>query len=324
MLKKDQLTDQIHRWMREANRIAICGHLNPDGDCLGSVTGLGRVLMDQGHEVTCIAYQPPDHLSYLPDFSLLQEAKEDETYDLFIMVDVGDRKRIGAGVHALDNSKHSICIDHHLTNDHPCERNLVIAEASSTCQILSEFLQAYGDPISKNAATSLYTGLITDTNRFLYDSSRREAMRVGASLLEAGADADLVYLREYQSISPKLFSFQGRTVDHAKSLQDGKIMLARVDQKDLDASGLTMSQAESSVEVLRDLAGVELAVLVKEFEPGQQKLSFRSKEYFDVARLAQSLGGGGHRKAAGATVSGSMDEVYDKMEKILSNVELAR
>lgn len=329
-MNKGQLTDyldqakldQMDQTIRQAQTIAIAAHKNPDGDAYGSVLGLGQVLRAMGKEVDMLAFEKVNHLSYIPHLDLLTEGKEEKTYDLFVLLDLGDKPRMGEAIHAFERSKHSLCFDHHMTNEKICDINLVMPDASSTCEVLTLFLDQYGYEINQDAATSLYVGLITDSNRFLYDTARSRAMRVGARLIDLGADVDWVYLNEYNADDPKVLAFTGKIIRDADFLQDGKVALCALRKDEAKEYGLAVKDVDMMVDSLRSLAGVEVACQVREESQEESKVSFRSKSYFNVADLAIQLGGGGHKKASGATIKGSVDQVYGQMKKLLQEIEV--
>ncbi|MCI6659618.1 MAG: bifunctional oligoribonuclease/PAP phosphatase NrnA [Peptoniphilaceae bacterium] len=313
--------DQAVETISKAKTIAISGHVNPDGDCLGAVTGLGKALQYAGKQVDLFASEKPRHYSYLPGIENISTSIPDKDYDLFILVDLGDRPRMGDAVQAFNRSKTSICFDHHMTNERICDQNLVFKDACSTCELLGIFLN-YWDPslIRSDVATSLYAGITTDSNRFLYDTARARAMRVASDLIDAGADVNLIYLHEFQSADRNMLLFQGDILRSTEMLADGKIALARISLKKIHEYHLPMSEAEGVVDLLRSMDGVEIAVILKEKEANLQKISFRSKEYFNVAELAKKFDGGGHWKASGGSIHDSFDAAYDQLRSVLKDI----
>ena len=322
MINHTELSDRMDQAIREAKRLVITGHQNPDGDCLGSILGLGRSLRLLGKEVDMVLDDCiPDHLAYIPGVEDIGRPDPEKSYDVFIMVDIGDLPRLGSSALLKERAPVSLCFDHHTTNGRINDFNLVLPESSSTCQLIAEFLIRHSYPFDKDLATCLYTGLITDSNRYLYKSSRQEAMRTGADLLDRGADADLVYLHEYQSLDRRLIAFQGHVVETAEYLQGGRIALANLRREVLDHFGLPMAEAESVVDILKNLKGVEVACIMKDMETDLQKVSLRSKSYYNVARLAQSFGGGGHIQAAGCSLTASNEQAYVLLKEALEKIE---
>lgn len=317
-----QMVKEIYTAFEKAKSIVITGHVSPDGDCLGSILGLGLTLLEVGKEVTMVVDdQVPDHLSYIPLVDLVKEKVGNESYDLFVMVDIGDRKRLGATAKYLDTATSSLCIDHHTTNEMICDVNLVDSRASSTSELIAKLLLTGPYQITKEAATALYTGIITDTNRFLYRSSRQEAMRVGAELLDLGADADLIYLYEYRTLDPKMIEFTAYVVEHAEYLHGGKVALANLRMDVLEKYSLSMADAETVVDTLKNLKGVEVACIVKDRGGKDQKVSIRSKEYYDVAAIAKHFGGGGHIMAAGCSIDATNEEAYQMIKVCLEQMK---
>lgn len=308
------LRQEIAEKIRKANHIVITSHQSPDGDCLGSILALGLSLKKLGKQVDMIIDDDlPPYLQYLPRIEEITRPKEDQSYDLMIVVDLGDLKRMGKSSLSFHQSNFTICIDHHRTNEHFCKLNYVEVETSSTCEILAEFLMDFDFPMDSEIASCLYTGIITDSNRFLYENAGAKCLRIAAKLLDKGADAKTIYYHEYSCRNPKFLALLGEVIDHSISLQDGKVLLAGVSQEEMKKHGILYSEVEGLVGELRDLKGIEVAVMVKEQEENIQKISFRSKRYFDVSQLAESFGGGGHKKAAGA----SMETTFDQAKKIL-------
>ncbi|WP_066923906.1 DHH family phosphoesterase [Murdochiella massiliensis] len=311
----------VNRLLREAHTVAIAGHVNPDGDSYASVIGLGLALQDAGKQVDMLAEEKIPHFSYLPAFSCLRPVEDTRKYDLFISVDLGDTSRIGRPLIAMKNSRHSINFDHHLSNDGSCDYAVLDPLASSTCEIIASFLLTNGWKVSPEAATALYAGIITDSNRFLYDTSGARTHRLAADLLDCGADAKAIYLQEYQNENRNRIAFEGSVVEKALSLHGGRVMLANITQEWIQHYGLTMPEAEGVVDTLRNLQGVEVAVILKEQTHDIQKVSLRSKEYVNVAEIAKTMGGGGHTKAAGATVEGTNQEVFVMLRTLLEGIE---
>lgn len=313
---------QIYDAIRSAETIAISGHINPDGDCIGSALGLGTICESMGKTVYHLMNEPvPQHLSYIPGIDRFVTASDAISrcarFDLFIMVDLGDRLRLGESAQVMDAAERTICIDHHKTSTGICELNLIDASASSTCELIAELAFDMRMPVNAMAATVLYAGIITDSNRFLYENARAKTLRLAADLLDHGADADRIYLEEYQMIDANLLAFQGEVIRTMERFNGGRVVMANITSELLTRYGLKMSDVESIVSVMRDIRGVEIACIVKDRGEGEQKVSFRSKCDIDVAELAQRFGGGGHVKASGCTLTMSNADAYKMIRHAL-------
>lgn len=305
-----------------ARTIAIAAHENPDGDAYGSILGLGLALEAAGKSCDLLADERFPHFSYIPGFSQLQSVDEARRYDLVIRVDLGDVRRMGRGSAVFSTARKTLNFDHHMENAHDSDILIHEPTASSTCEILARFLLDTGFDVPPAAATALYAGLTTDSNRFLYDTADAGTLRTAADLIDHGADKQYVYLYEYQREDPKLMAFEGDVVRGATFLQDGKVIVANLTHERVAATGYTMPEVEGVVSKLLTLAGVEVAVILKEQEPERQKISFRSKSTYDVQKLAKSLGGGGHQKAAGASLDMTNDEAWPYLISILEGLSL--
>lgn len=316
-----ELYKEVLEEIKKANTVAIAGHVNPDGDCIGSICGLTMILEEMGKKVFPFSQLSGGHLSYIPGTDKLIKYNDESDFDLFIMVDLGDRARLGDLKDLPEKSKSSINFDHHQVNENICDLVLQVKEASSTCEIIADFAIKMGLPVTKDAATALYAGITTDSNRFLYDTARAACMRTSADLLDLGADAELVYFNEYQRLNPRFIAFQGQVIKNAEFLMSGKIAIANLNREMLKEFGISMPEAEGVVDSLRSLDGVEIAIIIKDIEENIQKLSFRSKEFFNVSELAAEFSGGGHIKASGATLNMSNKEAYNLLKNILLKIK---
>lgn len=315
------LENQIYTILQKAKTVVITGHQNPDGDCLGSILGLGQSLEKAGKEVDFVLDDKiPDYLTYIPNVDKIKQVNTDKSYDLFIMVDIGDRERLGKAGQLMDKTSLSVCMDHHPTNEMICDYNLVKKDASSTCEVITDFLIRFDFPFSKNISTALFTGLITDTNRFLYQNARQAAMRIGADLLDRDADAELVYYNEYLKLDPDNYIFQAKMLESVEYLQEGKIVLLNLYQEKLSQYNKSLDDAEPIVALLKNIIGVEIACVIKEKADKEQKISLRSKLYYDVSSIAKEFGGGGHKQAAGCSLEMANGDAYNLIKERLEQV----
>ncbi len=287
--------------VEEATSLGICGHVSPDGDCLGSVLALEEGLGQINNRVYGINNDElPDYLSFMPGIDAMTELEEIDSVDVMIVVDVSSLDRIGEAERLFNSAKETVVIDHHASNLYFGNHNLVVSDASSTCELVYELLKYLDFNISPAMATNLYTGLTTDSNRYMYETTYPRTLRTGADLLELGADKDLINKEIYQNNSLSSFKLTGVLADRAEFYYDNKLALGYVPDSVIKGLCGTDEDLEGKVELLRDIDGVEVAILIKDSE-GVYKVSLRSKSYIDVSQLALSFGGGGHIRAAGFT-----------------------
>lgn len=314
----------FNKTIQKARSITICSHINPDGDAVGSSIGLYLALKDLGKEVYLIKNDGfPTNLTFMKD----EFFGEEDIYldkaiksDLFIVTDVASKERIGSGIDFFNLSSDSLCIDHHKTNSGFCRNNIIEPHMSSTCELIAGLLIDGGYKISNDTASFLYLGISTDTNRFLYESSSADTLKIAAHLLEKGANKPLIHNNLYEREDPNYISLQAEVINDAKIFKSDKFILARITKEQLERYNLDFDHIEGLVSILKSLDGVELSCLVKEDRTDYQKVSFRSKNHIDVAELALEYGGGGHKRAAGCTIKGSNDEVFDLLYKRLHDL----
>ncbi len=304
--------------------IAIIAHVNPDGDSLGSILALGLALRKKSNNVNIFLNDElPGRFSFLPEVHLLKKynSNEFDKFDLCFILDCGDERRFG-DIDLIEKSRLVINIDHHISNNSYGDINIVETEASSTCEIVYSVITKHlSIEINDAIATCLYTGMVTDTGNFRYDNTSPHTHRVVAELLELGVDIQEITFQLYQNNSLKSTKFLGYILNHLQVFFDGKVTLIEVNQELLNQFNVKYDEVEGMINYARDIEGVEVAVILKETADNEVKLSFRSKKDFDVNQLAKEFGGGGHRKASGATVTGNIKEVknqlLDKLQKMI-------
>ncbi|NLW51906.1 MAG: bifunctional oligoribonuclease/PAP phosphatase NrnA [Tissierellia bacterium] len=306
--------------INKANTISICSHISPDGDAIGSSTGLYLLLKEIGKEVYLIKNDEfPSNLRFVYNENYYTDTTPFET-DLFILTDVAHHDRIGIGKEYKELAKDSLVIDHHQTDGGYCDKNLIVSTMSSTCQLITDLAIANGLNISKETATYLYLGMLTDTNRFLYDYTSADTLRTAAELLDRGADKGMIHLALYESMNVDYLLLQAEVIEKAKRFNDGKFILASLTNEQLNRYGLDHDETEGLVSIIKSIDGIELACLVKEHDLEDQKISFRSKDSVNVSELAKEFGGGGHIRAAGCTLLMTNEQAFDKMYERLKQL----
>ncbi len=296
-------------------RVVLTTHVNADGDGVGSEIGLWHLL--RVREVAATIANPtgiPERFGFLvPDGADASEraVKEIERADVIVVLDIGDLSRLGDLGHAVrQRAVPTVCIDHHVSpGSLPPGPRLVAPEATATAELVFDLASALGWPLSAESARALYVGILTDTGGFRFANTSARALRVAAALLERGVDPEGIYEAVYASAP------EGRVRLTAEVLQtlvvEPEVSLAwvTVPPDALDRHDATADDLDGIVEFPRSIAGVRLALLFRQIANGRIKVSFRSMGAVDVAELAHQFGGGGHKKAAGASFEGTMGEV---------------
>jgi len=300
-------------------RVVLTTHVNADGDGLGSEVGLWHLLRARGVKPVIANPTPvPDRFRFLlPDGADASAAavKELERADVIVVLDISDLGRLGDLAHAVRTRGVPVaCIDHHVSKGSlPPGPRFLAPEATATAELVFDLAAALDWQLTPEAARALYVGILTDTGGFRFANTSARALRVAGALLERGVDPESIYERVYAS-SP-----EGRVRLLAEVLEtlvvEPEVGLAwvTVPPDALDRHGATADDLDGIVEFPRSIAGVRLALLFRQIANGRVKVSFRSMGGVDVADLAHPFGGGGHKKAAGASFEGSIADVQERV-----------
>ena len=300
----------IKRRLGEAESILITGHIRPDGDAIGSILGLGLALLDTGKKVQMVLPDGlPSTFRHLEGSGLITTTFEGGV-DTFITVDSADFQRVHEDLHTL--GKPALNIDHHITNDQYAELNLVEADAVSTTSILIEHIPAWGLTISPAAAAALLTGLITDTLGFRTTNMVPKALNQAADLMAIGVNLPDLYYRTQVSRSFKAAQYWGKGL--AKIERDGEMVWAELSLEDRKAINYHGNDDADLINLLSAIEECPISLIFVEQPGNAVKISWRARgKEWDVAQIASSFEGGGHRAAAGATVEGSLDDIKPRV-----------
>lgn len=305
---------ELMKFVNEANTIAIAGHVHPDGDCVGSCLGLYNYLKEIANEKQIDVYleSVPAAFSFLKNSKYaLSEVKQRNSYDLFIALDCGSRDRLGFTEELFLSAKHTISIDHHISNTMFAEWNHVEGEASSTCEVLCGFFDEAC--IRKETAECLYLGIVHDTGVFKHSNTSRRTMDTAGLLLEKGVSASQIIDDSFYRKTYMQNQILGRCLLESILLLDGKIIFSFVSQKMMQLYGAVTADLDGIIDQLRVTSGVEVAILVREEGAQFHKVSMRSNGKVDVRKICCLFGGGGHRMAAGCTMNGSVHDVINNL-----------
>ena len=299
--------------------VAISGHIRPDGDCIGSCLAVWNYIQDNYPEIEADVYLE----QIVPKFRFLNGADQvktdcgnDRIYDLFISLDASDVERLGAAAKYLNTAKRTVCIDHHITNPGFAEANWVVADASSASELAWETMEE--EKISKHTAEALYMGIAHDTGVFQYSCTSPRTMQIAGSLIAKGIDFSRIVDDTFYKKTYVQNQLLGRALVESILLLDGRVIVGRIRQKDLDFYGAAVSDLDGIVSQLRVTEGVEVAVFLYETGNHEYKVSLRSNGTADVSAICAYFGGGGHVKAAGCTMHGT---IYDVINNLTLHIE---
>lgn len=304
--------------LESSSEIAVACHISPDGDALGSMLGLGRFLARQNKKLWMGwgsgKIQVAPQYEFLPGIEdLVTHEQFPEVIQAFVAIDCADLQRLGLLQPRFEAAERRINIDHHISNEGFGEINLVDPAAASSSELAFELITRMGGKPNPDEATCLYTGIVTDTGRFQYASTSPTTLRAAAELREIGIDHEKVGSEVYESNSFGYLHVLGIVLSRAR-LEDGMVW-SWLDQADL--GGLDLDETEHFIDTLRTVAEAKVAVLLKQFPKRTYKASLRSRGEVDVAAIAKSLGGGGHERASGFEMRGSVEEVIKAIKERL-------
>jgi phosphoesterase RecJ-like protein len=295
--------------LRSAQSIVLATHVNPDADTLGSALGLYHSLRALGKKATVVnTTQLPYNLDFLAGITKVKKELP-KTFDLLVCLDAGSFDRLG-----IEKPEVTIVnIDHHKSNTLYGDVNLVEPTFAATAQVVYELLKKGDFPIPKESAEALYTALVDDCGFFKYESVNEKVFLCAADLCRFGANpheiAKKLTMREPLS---KLRLTQ-KLLETLELYIYGKVGVITLTQQMLKETGAKKEMADDVLAMVRSLASVEVAILLREEEDGRIKVSLRSKDSVDVSKIAVEFGGGGHKNAAGFTDGKSFEEILGRL-----------
>ncbi|AWB44343.1 DHH family phosphoesterase [Paenibacillus sp. CAA11] len=304
-------------FIKEHDDFLVVSHVQPDGDAVSSTLAVGWLLSCLGKKYTMINEGPiPRRMSYLwhaDQILNLSETSPGRTYKYIICVDCADFQRVGETKNCFEEGALILNIDHHPTNDAYGSVNLIRPQAAATAEILFDLLLAFDFPLDVDAATAIYTGLLTDTGGFRYSNTTPEVMRIASKLLEYGVDGPGLSEKLLEQMTFSQLKILTRALNKLERTEDGRISWVSITDEDLAECGAIHEDLEGIVNYPRNVMGVEVGMLFKVINDRAVKVSMRSAGNVDVAAVCQSFGGGGHTRAAGARLEGTLDEVVARV-----------
>lgn len=303
----------LQQMLEEVRSVAILGHVHPDGDCLGSTLGLYNYLQLNYPDIKASVYleEASDKFLYLKGFEKIHHEADEEAYDLCICLDSGGKDRLGKFECYLNRARKSLCLDHHITNTGYASANVIEEDASSTCEVL--FKQMDEDKIGKVVAECLYTGLVHDTGVFKYSCTSGTTMKIAGILMEKGIDFGSIIDNSFYKKTYVQNQVLGRALLESATILEGRCIFSWMSQDELKFYGVGSKDLDGIIDQLRLTDGVEVAVFAYETGAREFKVSMRSKYQVDVSRIAAHFGGGGHVRAAGCPMKGSIHQVLRRV-----------
>lgn len=308
--------------VQNCKHAGVFSHIRPDGDCIGSQVALCRWLQKNGIEVSAFNDDDvPENLLWLTDYFPIQKPVDEALArcDLFIVVDGNAPHRFGRyEAWQAEHSLPAMMIDHHPDPEDVFNVTVSVDDASSTCELIY-WLYREHDPgqIDTETAQALYTGIITDTGSFQFDSVKPKTLKAAADILERGKfTPNIVAEKVFSSRRLPQLKLLSRALSSIELYMNNQIAVMSVTQSMLDETGTTNADTEGFVNYPLSILGVKAAVLLKDLNEEGVKMSLRSKSDVNVNVWAKELGGGGHKKAAGAWHQGPLQRAVEDTVKI--------
>ncbi|MEW6182542.1 MAG: bifunctional oligoribonuclease/PAP phosphatase NrnA [Bacillota bacterium] len=305
--------------LKAAKRLVFTGHVMPDGDCIGSMLALGLVMEREDKEVVFVSPGPlPSIYRFLPGVERIKVSPSlpEMTGDgpgLVVIVDTSVPARLGDFLPVIEELQHSgyrtVLLDHHISALPYADVNYIDPDASAVGEIVFDLIKMLGHEIDKTIATCLYVTVATDTGGFRYETTTPQTHRKVADLIEAGIDVRAISLQIFEEKPLKSFKVLSTVLNTLELSPCGRIGWFTLNLATANHLEVEDEHIDGVVNYARQVRGVEIALLFREVEGGYVKVSFRSKNYVDVSKLAGEFGGGGHPRAAGALVKGNIDKI---------------
>lgn len=329
---EEAVFDEIIALIKAASSIAVCGHIDPDGDAIGSTLAVANMiahtwpqksvyplLANTGASIESFTFlNMCDQMVYAAEF--------EKSCDLFISVDTPTPERLGDAYEVLKRCTHSVAIDHHITMKPFAEVDLRRATAASAGDIVYDLFEHAGLKAFPAYADCIYTAILTDTGRFQYQNTDTHALETAAALVRAGAMPSKVAAHVYQSASIESLHLRALVLQRLDLDKTGDIATSYVTLDDIERIGADAKDCDSLVDAVRTIGGVKAIAFFRERAAGVIRVNLRAKQdNVNVSQVAEAFGGGGHAAAAGMTYNGTLKDarrdVVSALQKQIARCE---
>lgn len=310
----------LRLFLEKYRDIYIFTHLRPDGDAIGSSLALGNTLKHESKNVRLLCSDEiPSKYSFLPGVEKFQNYFErEEEEGLAIVLDCSDLKRLGDLKDGLKELNNVINIDHHVTNEKFGDVNIIDSSAASTGEIIYKLLQTNSLELNSEISLCLYVAISSDTGSFKYENTTPQTMKIAGKLLEKGVNPSYVSQKIFDEYPLSTISILKDSLSTLQFDETGKIAWMQLTERALREQGANPDQLDGFVNYAKNIIGVEVGVFFYHTDNGETKTGLRSKSV-DVAAMAYKLGGGGHPRAAGCSISGKPGDVVKKVLQTIRN-----
>ncbi len=304
--------------VRSHDRFLVTTHENPDGDALGSLLAATLALRQLGKDAYMYlagGAPLPGEYAFMPLADLHRVVPEDAAERALLAVDCANESRLGPDPEILQTASYTIDVDHHHDNTRFGDVNLIVADASSTAEVLRDVFRELDVTLTPEIAEALYIALVTDTGRFQYTNTTPKALRLAAELVESGANIHRIFQGVYESVQFAKLKLLARALERAQVYEGGAVVVSYLLRNDFGEVGAAEPYSEGIIDYLRAVEGAIVSVLIREpprADGPTRRISLRSSsDEVDVSAIARLHGGGGHRQAAGFSSEKPIEEITE-------------
>jgi phosphoesterase RecJ-like protein len=297
-----------------AKRVAISGHKKPDGDCVGACLAVWHYLKQNlaGAEVLVFLEEPDPVFAELCGYEeIIHDFPDQEPFDVFFILDC-NLERTGLAAKYADGAGKVINVDHHITNANGCgDLNYVDPKVGAACELIYDLMDT--ERMDVETAKSIYVGMVHDTGVFQYENTTPETLRKAAHLISYGFDFYRIIQETFYQKTYVQAQIMGRALMESVRFMEGRCVVSVIDRKTMDFYGVTTRDFEGIVNQLRNIKGISCAIFMYETDTLEYKVSLRTDQKVDAAKVAAYFGGGGHARAAGCTMKGTFHDCVNNL-----------
>ncbi len=322
---------QLIQAIKNAKNVFMTVHVGPDGDALGAMLGLKHGLnrhCPQLERIDCVMEgKMPDVFHFMPGIHDVKDILKDkstllETYDVAISLDCGSADRLGENEKVFNAAKISVNIDHHISNKHFGNINIVIPQASASGEVVADILEVMDIPLDADSGACIYMALVTDTGGFKFSNASSKSYRLAGQCIDAGANHEEIYKQVYERRTRPQALLMADALMHAQFNEDETLSWVGITQEMWHRNKALEEHTDGIVDSLRQIDSVLIAAVFKESQKNQTRVSLRSDDHnINVAAVVEAFGGGGHKMASGCTIekplAEAQEEILTALKKLL-------
>lgn len=310
----NQKIAELAEYLAREDEFLLLAHLSPDGDTLGACLALCRALTRMGKKAVVTCHHPvPKVYRFLPGAQDVCLPSDAPAYRNVLAIDAADRERLGSALPLFDAARYTANVDHHRTNTRYARHNLVDDTVAATGELVYELIKALPVTVDEPTAQCLYTAIITDTGNFSYSNTIRSTFLMAAELMETGLNISRINTLVYRTQAFAKKKLEAAVINGMELYAGGRLGVATLSLEDMRRIGADEEDTEGVIDHIRDVETVQIAIFVRESVEGKSRANLRSKEGYDVAKLAARFGGGGHEHAAGASLDEPLAAACEKL-----------